>query len=130
MASILVIDDDPQSRGRIGAKLRDAGHDVREADDVDGALAAVDGVALIVTNVLMPQKEGLAVIPQLREAYPGVPVVGVLGGPTLDSPGRQEARGTSGAELTELALEMGATRVIEAPLIGSDLEHAVRELLG
>lgn len=130
MAAILVIDDDAGARERIAAKLRDAGHDVREAEDIESALAAVEGVALVVTNVLMPQKEGLEVIPQLRESHPELPIVGVLGGPTSGNSGRQEARGVSGVELTGLALDLGATRVIEAPLIGSELERTVSELLG
>jgi len=130
MAAVLVLDDDRTSRARIGAKLREVGHDVHEAEDVDGALAALDGVALVVTNVLMPQKEGLEVIPKLRATAPEMPIVGVLGGPTSESAGRQEARGVSGVDLTNLALEMGATRVIEAPLIGTELARAVRELLG
>jgi CheY-like chemotaxis protein len=129
VASILVIDDDALARERLAARLRYAGHDVREARDVDSALAAARDADLVVTNVLMPQKEGLEVIPRLREQRPDLPIVGVLGGPHSESSGRQEARGTAGVELSGLALDLGATRVIEAPLVGDQLERTVRALL-
>jgi CheY-like chemotaxis protein len=129
MASILVIEDDALACQRLASRLRNAGHDVREADDVDGALAAADDVDLVVTDVLMPQKEGLDVIPRLREKRPDLPIVGVLGGPQWENAGRREARGTSGVELSGLALDLGATRIIEAPLVGDELERTVGALL-
>lgn len=129
MASILLVDDDALARERLGARLREAGHEVREAADVDGALAEAGGVALVVTNVCMPQKEGLDVIPRLRAAHPALPIVGVLGGAHYRSSGRQESRGVAGVELSGLALDLGATRVIEAPLVGDELERTVGALL-
>jgi len=61
MANVLVVDDDATVREVVVDYLRNAGHDVREATDGAGALAAVrdQRADLVVLDVMMPGLDGL-----------------------------------------------------------------------
>lgn len=81
MARILIIDDDAAVRMTIAAALRRQGHDVREASDGrEGLLrfgeAAVD---LVITDIVMPDKEGIETIMELRQLAPGIPIIAMSG---------------------------------------------------
>ena len=72
MAAILVNDDDPVIRGVMKAVLKGAGHHVQEAKDgVEGlALVRKHNPALVVTDIVMPEKDGVEFIWELRHRLP------------------------------------------------------------
>jgi len=120
MSRILVIDDDEQVRALLSEILRRAGHDVAEA--VNGA----DGLAqyqarpadLVITDLIMPEKEGVETILELRKAYPTVRIIAISGG------GRAGPR-----NLLPIAAAVGARRVIVKPFSRQEILEAVRESL-
>ena len=80
-AAILLVDDDEQVRGTIGAMLRDLGYAVREAGDGEEALAALDqeaGLDILLTDLVMPEMNGsqLAIAGDLAASgsFGGLPI--------------------------------------------------------
>ena len=82
MASVLIVDDEPNIRRMVGALLRAEGYDVREAPDgSSGVLAAREGEPdAVLLDLMMPgDLDGLGVLARLREGHPDVPVVMMSG---------------------------------------------------
>lgn len=76
-ARVLVVDDDLTVREVVVSYLRAHGHDVLEADDGAGALAAIraGGLDLLVLDVMLPDLDGLEVLRRLRSSGSTVPVI-------------------------------------------------------
>jgi two-component system chemotaxis response regulator CheY len=68
MATVLTVDDSASMRQMVSFTLKGAGYDVVEADDGVNALRAAKGkrVDLVVTDVNMPNMDGITLIKQLR----------------------------------------------------------------
>ncbi|MCK6548742.1 sigma-54 dependent transcriptional regulator [Myxococcota bacterium] len=74
-ATILVVDDEPSVRFTLRAILEDEGHTVLEAEDGRSALKVLDahaGVTLVISDLRMPELDGLGLLDQLR-ARPSAP---------------------------------------------------------
>jgi DNA-binding NtrC family response regulator len=82
VARILLVDDDPVFCGAAAAALRFAGHDVVEAHHGGEAMAAMDAepAVLIVTDLVMPESEGVGLIMLVRKKFPDVKVIAITGG--------------------------------------------------
>jgi DNA-binding NtrC family response regulator len=115
---VLVVDDDAQIRKAHERVLSRAGYEVRTAVDGQVALELVDGepVDLIVTDLEMPEVDGLELIARLRDSGRETPVVVVTG------------QGTIGSAME--AVRLGATDFLEKPLLPDRLlvtvENAMR----
>ena len=81
-ARILVIDDDPVVRGMLAEMLRREGYDVDEAEDGRAGMKQFreHPTALVITDVLMPEQEGLETLMQLRRSGLPVKVIAISGG--------------------------------------------------
>lgn len=82
MATILVIDDDPAMRRVILRALRPRGHALLEAENGDQGLKLLeDGRPdLIITDILMPDKEGIETIREALDRAPGTKIIAISGG--------------------------------------------------
>jgi DNA-binding response OmpR family regulator len=117
---VLVIDDDAKIRRVLDLKLRKAGYQVIAAADGDAGLNLFKAQQpdIIITDILMPGREGLETIIELRRHSPEVKIIAVSGG------------GRVGAEkYLDLAKKFGAQRTFTKPFIGKEVLQAVRELL-
>src|SRR5450631_2747112 len=78
---IVVIEDDPIMREALAEWLETAGYAVRRAADGSAGLAAVRSAApvLVVTDIHMPGLGGAAVITELTQRHPGIPVIAISG---------------------------------------------------
>ena len=117
---ILVIDDDEQMRVLLREVMEWAGHEVVEAaDGREGArLQRQHGADLVITDLIMPEQEGLETITALRRDYPGLKIIAISGG------------GRIGPEAyLPAARELGADRVFSKPFDVRELAETVRELL-
>ena len=82
MASILVIDDDKQIRDLMRKVLEGAGHTVVDAPNgrMDMQLWRVNRSDLIITDILMPEQDGLELIRELRRDAPEAKIIALSGG--------------------------------------------------
>jgi two-component system, NtrC family, response regulator AtoC len=77
MARVLVIDDEASMRFTLEAVLGDAGHEVEAADGGAAGIAAFEarGADVVLTDLAMPEVDGMKVLSTLRAQDPGVPVM-------------------------------------------------------
>lgn len=80
-ATVLVIDDEAPVRNYLRFLLERDGHRVMEACDGEEALMLLrnTGVDLLITDLVMPVKEGVETIRTVREEYPAVPIIAISG---------------------------------------------------
>src|SRR2546421_220445 len=85
MARILVIDDNNDLRTIMQHMLEPEGHEVvLAADGAEGLkLQAECPAALVITDIFMPNKEGIETIYELREKYPHTIIIAISGGGKL-----------------------------------------------
>jgi DNA-binding response OmpR family regulator len=121
IARILIIDDEPAVRRTLRTYFERAGYQVAEAGDGRTGLRlhAADPADVIITDIFMPEFDGIETIRELQRVTPGVKVIAVSGG---DSTGTLNM--LDGAKL------LGADRVFAKPLEPEGLLEAVREMLG
>ena len=81
MANILVVDDEAHVRGAILFALKDTEHDVAEAENGIEAeeQLAENNFDLVITDIIMPEKEGLELIFDIQKNYPDLKVIAVTG---------------------------------------------------
>ncbi|MBL4614287.1 MAG: response regulator [Magnetovibrio sp.] len=120
MSRILVIDDDRFVRTSIRAVLESVGHEVADAGDADAGieLQRLSLFDVVIVDLVMPQKEGLETIRELKNDYPDLPIIAISGGGEIIRKNFVEA-----AEL------FGATSTLEKPFGGEDLLNAIEQVL-
>ena len=120
MARILVIDDDDQIRTALEHVLQLEGHEVISAANGREGIKVFEerGADLIITDIIMPDKEGLETIMELKTRYPDAKIVAISGGGCIE-PG----------SYLQLAAKMGASHTLIKPFEREDLLEAVRNLL-
>ena len=121
MSHILVVEDSEDLRYIIKDILKKAGHEVSEACDGSEVAALLTGkpIDLVVTDILMPEQEGIQTILQIRRSNPDIKIIGMSGG------------GAGGAEhYLEMAREFGANATMLKPFKKTQLLELVDELLG
>ena len=121
MADILVIDDEELALFTMREILEDAGHTVATASDGAAGLALQSSrrFDLVITDMIMPHKEGAQLIGEIREKDPGIPILAVSGS------GR-----TRNTDLLELARQCGANAVLTKPFSEEDLLKVLAVCLG
>ena len=77
MALVLVVDDEAHVRQLLGQAIRQAGHNVVEADSAAAALQAMERqpAAVVFTDIQMPGRDGVWLTLELRKRYPSTAVV-------------------------------------------------------
>jgi len=96
---ILVVDDDPSVREVIRAMLESVGFSVQVAVNGRDAVSMLGSATydLIMTDLVMPEQEGIATIKQIRQSHPNLKVIamsGAFGGDYLRIAGYLGAHGT------------------------------------
>lgn len=82
MSRILVIDDDKFVRTSIRAVIEGAGHDVSDASDAETGLGLQRAKPFdaAIVDLIMPNKEGLETIRELKRDFPDLPIIAISGG--------------------------------------------------
>lgn len=117
---ILVIDDDDQMRVLLRQVMEWSGYEVVEAENGRRGMQQQRKHAadLVITDLIMPEQEGLETISGLKKEYPQVKIIAISGG------------GRIGPEAyLPAAQELGADKVFSKPFDVRELATAVRELL-
>lgn len=114
---VLLADDDEALRRVVRKILERGGLEVVEASDGEEALRVLgeEAVDLLITDLIMPNREGLETIQACRQKHPGLPIVAISGGGRI----RPD-------DYLALAARLGADRVLAKPFSGDDLLAAAR----
>jgi CheY-like chemotaxis protein len=117
MAHILLIDDDEPFRAMLAQMLTQDDHRVTIARDGEEGLRLVTEVApdLIVTDILMPHKDGIEMIMALGQAGSEIPIVAISGGRRIIS---------ADFNLQSASL-IGVTATLAKPFARHDLRRAI-----
>jgi CheY-like chemotaxis protein len=121
MPRILIIDDDDQVRAMLRRTLEADGHDVDEAANGNEGLSkyGANPYDLIITDIYMPEKEGLETIIELKRDHPDVRILAISGGSRdMD------------LDFLPVAAKLGAEKTLNKPIDRRDLLKAVSELVG
>ena len=116
MACILVVDDEEFVRVTLRQMLEKAGHQVFEAANGVEALCALEKheANLVITDIIMPEKEGIETIMELRRRKPGLKIIAISGG------GR-----TGNTIYLDLAKSFGATNILAKPFKTGEVQDLV-----
>ena len=120
MARILIIDDESQIRSMLRLMLERVGYEVMEAaDGMEGIRQYRDNPAdLIITDLIMPNKDGIGMIIELKKEFPKVKIIAMSGGGVNRPEGYLDG-----------AKKLGATRTLTKPIDRDEMLNAVRETL-
>ena len=119
MARILIIDDDDTLRGIIAKSLIHAGHTITQANNGRKGVAQFRAAPtdLVITDLVMPEQEGMETIKILHRDFPQTPVIAMSGG--LD-----------GSPLyLDLTRRLGARITLTKPFTLQQLKQAIDEIL-
>jgi len=108
MALILVTDDEENIRGFMRQALEMEGHEVLEAENGRKALEILENNAtinLVVTDMIMPDMDGLELIRNIQRDMPSMRVVAVSGGGAIEAD-----------KYLEFAHRLGALITLEKPV--------------
>ena len=121
MARILIVEDDEHIRTVFRRNLEGAGYEVVEASDGKEGLKAYRDYSpdLVITDIVMPEKEGTEMITELRRDFPDVKIIAVSGGGTIPS-----------SRYLVVARTLGVDRALAKPVHVDELLAAVREVIG
>ena len=120
MARILVIDDDRIVRDTLNVILAAAGHQVALAHDGKEGIKVFAEFQphLIITDILMPEKEGVETIQDLRRLVPNLPIIAISGGGRVGN-----------MSFLKVAQQFGADRTFAKPFEPDEIVSAVNELV-
>ena len=118
--SILLVDDDDQFRAMLNEALTGEGYQVVEARDGRQALAlyASKPTDLVITDLVMPEKEGLEMIVEMKRLHAGVKIIAISGG------GR-----SSSQNYLKMAKAFGAQIVLAKPFSHREILEAISQVL-
>jgi CheY-like chemotaxis protein len=120
MSLILLVDDDPQMLRLLSDVIELDGHEALMAEDGEVAMGYFEHQApdLVITDILMPNKEGLEFIAEVRELHPQIKIIAYSGGGSSDP-----------ESYLEFASGMGADRVFSKPMPLANLRQEIKQLL-
>lgn len=120
IARILVVDDEPQMRRAVCDNLVAAGYVVAEAENgsIAETLLGMQPYDLVITDIIMPEKEGIETLQEIRRRHPRTAVIAMSGG---------DAGGGSG--FLDIALKLGADRILRKPFRRAELLAVVEDAL-
>jgi len=121
MAAILVVDDQPAVLALIRISLESAGHHVVAVDDsraVSGLLKK-QTLDLLITDIFMPDQDGIELIQAVRKEFPTVAII-AMSGVSLE---RREY-------YLEAGRTFGADAILGKPFGGKELFASIEEALG
>lgn len=120
MARILIIDDDEEIRGLLRRVFEREGYEITEAPNgsVGTQLYRDEPADLVITDIIMPEKDGWETIVQLRKEFPQVKCIGISGGAQIGP-----------FSYLMIAKRLGAVKVFTKPLNLAQIVEAVKETL-
>jgi YesN/AraC family two-component response regulator len=121
MARILIVDDEEMFRQMLRQMLEMAGYEVLEAANGEAGIALFreQHADLVITDIFMPQKEGIETIREMKREFPEVKIIAVTGG----------GYRRRGFEYLQFADMVGADCSLSKPFERQELLDAVEKVL-
>lgn len=121
MARILIVDDDSSIRALLRELLEEEGYQVEEANNGKQGVSSyrANPADLVITDILMPEKDGVELIMELQESFPEVKIIAMSGG----------GRGLDAQFNLRIAKDFGAVQQIEKPFSRKQVLETVRRVL-
>ena len=119
MAKVLLVEDDELVRYALTELLEEAGHQVFVRENGRKLIEFIESnpVDIVITDIVMPEVDGIEVITIMRKTFPELPVIAFSGGGRI-----------SGDDYLQMAEVIGAKRTIAKPVKPEVLLDAVAEL--
>ncbi len=119
MPLILIIDDDPMIRKMLMTAFS-KDYNVLDAENGLKALSIFrsEDVDVVITDIIMPDMEGIETIRELRKLNPDIKIIAFSGGGSLSPEG-----------YLKIASSMGAQYTFQKPISIRELSKAVKDLL-
>lgn len=121
MVQILVIDDDIDFLGVVSKMLENQGFKVYTAVNGKEGMRLINDTPelnIVVTDLIMPEKEGIEIITELKRFYPQIKILAISGGGII-----------SADNYLQLAAQLGAHSVLKKPFVKQELLSAVNSLM-
>ncbi len=120
MARILIIDDDPTLQTLFSQFLEEEGYEILQAENGKKGIAIIKSQHpdVVITDIMMPEMDGLEILMEIRRAKIDVPIIAISGG-MRDRP----------INFLQHAELFGATYVFKKPLPLNVLSAAIEEIL-
>ena len=118
---VLVIEDNKEFRLMLRDMLEETGCRVIEAEDGNQgiALGGSTDIGLVITDILMPNKEGIETIMKLREMKPDMKIVAMSGGGSMQN-----------MMFLDMASELGADCTLQKPFGMTDVREIIHDTFG
>ena len=123
MAKILIVDDDKNYRSSLRRLLTDLDYDVIVAENGDEAISTYtqSPADIVITDIFMPEKDGLEVIIELKKKFQDAKIIAISGGST---------KFNVSLNLLEQAKQLGAHTIIDKPFRNEQLISAIKDIMG
>lgn len=120
MPGILIVEDDKELREMLKLSLLRSNFTVLEAENGKDAIVHFKPLLtdLVVTDLIMPEEDGLKVVIKLRELKPSIKIIAISGGGKVGP-----------ASYLNLAKALGADAIYTKPFSINDLIAKIEELL-
>lgn len=120
MALLMIVDDDPMIREMLTQAFINENYDVIDAPDGKTALKKfrTENVDVVITDIIMPDMEGIETIRELRKIKPDAKIIAFSGGGSISPEG-----------YLKIASSMGAQYTFQKPISIKELSEAVKDLL-
>jgi YesN/AraC family two-component response regulator len=121
MAHILLVDDEPLVVEALSTAITNKGHTVVTATNGNEGMEQFTKGAfdLVITDIIMPDKEGIEMIMEMRRQAPGTRIVAISGG------GR-----TGNVEFLHMAKKLGAIATLKKPIRLAEFYETLEQCLG
>lgn len=121
MPRILIIDDDKPMRSMLRQTLERAGYQVQEAaNGMEGIKSYRDQPPdLVITDLVMPEKEGIETIVELRKENPPPRIIAISGGGRI-----------SAGDYLHIATKLGVQHTLAKPFSRDEILETVRKVIG
>ena len=121
MATVLIIDDESYVREMMRLMIEPLGYEVVEAEN--GAIASkfIQNTTpdLIITDIVMPEKNGIDVIMEVKKSSNPIPIIAISGGGGI----------TGRFDYLEIAKLVGAENILKKPFAMEELRSLVENIL-
>ena len=120
MQKILIVDDEPHILLMLKKMLEPSGYEIDLAANGNEGIELFrkSQADLVITDIIMPEKEGLETIREMRRIRPNLKIIAMSGGGKV-----------SADNYLEIAKIFGASKLISKPFTKNEMVSAVQELL-